>query len=410
MRVVVLGSGPNQSLGIARLKELGHIVIACDYAVNSVGKSIADCAALADVFSYSEIVAVAEQYAADAIVVFATDQPVMTAAQVSQALRLPYHLTVEQAGLFTDKLKMKALFKVNQLAITDYLAVDRNTSREAICQLLPGVIKPADSQGQRGISLVESYDDFLAKLPLAMAESRTDAALIERYYPNREVTVSGWVKANEVYILTMTDRVTFESTDKLGVCISHEHPSLLIDNYGAEIERLTHQISQLTEIENGPIYYQFLIGENGVVVNEIASRIGGAHEDVFIKYLTGFDVLEAQINLTTGCDVDVSMLEDYSFRHNKKPLSVQLFFANPGVIDRVELPQSHDWLLKFGLHFEVGDAIPETHNASARCGYAVIAGNSEVQLNRHIKDFYRELKVLNQAGVSLVIEGKRGYR
>ncbi len=208
----------------------------------------------------------------------------------------------------------------------------------------------------------------------------------------------------------MTDRVTFEDVAKLGICVSHEHPSSQAVQHGAEITALTRRITALTGIVNGPIYYQFLIGAQGVVVNEIAARIGGAHEDVAIKALTGFDILEAQINLTTGRPVDCSMLAGYDYLANQRPLSVQLFFAKPGKLAQVVAPRARDWLLKFGLHYRVGDVIPATENASARAGYAVIVGADEVQLGARIAIFYDELKLLDEGGASLLIEGKRGYR
>ncbi len=407
MRIMILGSGPNQLLAIERLRAAGHFVIACDYNEKSVGKAIADAAILADAFSEEQTLRAATAQSAEALMVVATDQPVLTAAVVSARLGLPYHLTVQQARLFTDKLAMKALFSSAGLAQTDYCAAPPADNCQA---LLPAVVKPADCQGQRGIALVDEAADLGAKIAAACAQSRSNRAVVERYYPNREVTVSGWVADGVCHILTLTDRVTFGDADKLGICISHEHPSVQVGQQGATIAALTRRITALTGIANGPIYYQFLVGKDGVLINEIASRIGGAHEDVFIEALTGFDILGAQIALTTGRPVDVSMLSGYNALQNEKPLSVQLFFAKAGKIARIERPRRHSWLLKFGLHYAIGDVIPEVESAAARCGYAVISASTERQLVACIAQFYEELKLLDEAGNCLIIEGKRGYR
>ncbi len=410
MRIMILGSGPNQLLAIRRMQTQGHFVIACDYNIDSVGKQIADARALADVFSEQQVRRAALEQAADALVVIATDQPVLTAASVSQQLGLAYHLTPTEARLFTDKLAMKALFRTANLAQTDYCEVECCADLKECTSLLPAVVKPADSQGQRGVALVDDIEQLAKTIQLARSESRTDRVLIERYYPNREVTISGWVVDGICHILTLTDRVTFDETDKLGICLSHEHPSIHVVRYGKEIADLTATITALTGIKNGPIYYQFLVGDDGVMVNEIASRIGGAHEDVFIKQLTGFDILDAQIALTTGQPIDFSVLQDYDFLTNHKPLTVQLFFARTGRIAHIIEPKKHSWLLKFGLHYDIGDIIPKVESAAARCGYAVIFATTEDQLVARIAQFYKELKILDDAGDSLVIEGKRGYR
>ncbi len=100
--------------------------------------------------------------------------------------------------------------------------------------------------------------------------------------------------------MTMTDRVTFSEDNKIGVCVSHEHPSVHIENYGDTAKRLTEKIVNAFEIENGPIYFQFLVGKEGMLVNEIACRIGGAYEDQFIPKITGFDILGEQLNIAQG--------------------------------------------------------------------------------------------------------------
>lgn len=54
-----------------------------------------------------------------------------------------------------------------------------------------------------------------------------------------------------------------------------------MDRY-AEIESISRRTAAAFGIANGPFYLQLLVGKDGIQVNELASRIGGAFEDVFI--------------------------------------------------------------------------------------------------------------------------------
>lgn len=411
MRIMVLGSGPNQLNGIKQLQLAGHWVLACDYNEQSVGKRIADQAAIADAFNATAIERVAKRYSIERIVVFATDQPVLTAAIVSERLALPYHLTVAQARMVTHKHIMKAKLKQCGLPVLDFITLDSDATAEQLAQLqFPAVIKPVDSQGQRGIFKVQSSAELLKKLTNTLTYSKVGLAIVEPFYRSNEVTVSGWVDHGTVYILTLTDRVSFDVDDKIGICTSHEHPSKLQRQYGTQIQYLSEQVCRCLALQNGPFYYQFLVGDKGVIINEIASRIGGAHEDVFIKRLTGFDIMAAQIALSTSRVVDTSPLIGYSAVHNRQPLSVQLYFARQGQISSIDKAPTIEGLIYWGTHYQVGDRIADTTSAAARCGYGIIVAADEDTLIARIDNFYQQLIYRDIAGQSMLIATRRTYR
>ena len=51
-----------------------------------------------------------------------------------------------------------------------------------------------------------------------------------------------------------------------------------------EIDTLSQKVADAFGLEEGPFYLQLLIGDEGIRVNELACRIGGAFEDVVIPY------------------------------------------------------------------------------------------------------------------------------
>ena len=156
--------------------------------------------------------------------------------------------------------------------------------------------------------------------------------LVEEYYENDEITVSGWVENDNTHVLTVTDRVTYDNYPSIGVCTAHDFPSKHFKSYAKEIIEITKNIVKSFKIHNGPIYFQMLIGKEGIKVNEIACRIGGAYEDEFIPHLTGIDILDMVIDYSLGENIDYTRLREYEVLNNNKKLSVQLLFAKPGTI------------------------------------------------------------------------------
>lgn len=419
MKVMMLGGGTNQLCAIKRIIERGDEVVVSDYLESSPGKALATYTALADTFSYEESLEQARKHKVDAILTVGTDQPVLTAAKVAERLDLPTGIDSETALAVTNKKHMKRIFKEHRIPTVRYEVFNEShMAGSGVSEVLknfsyPAVLKPVDSQGQRGIFKVYSPENALEKIPETMRHSKSKEALIEAYYENQEVTVSGWVDSGKTYILTMTDRVTFVEDEKIGVCVSHEHPSVHIDKYGETAKVLTENIVDAFGIKDGPIYFQFLVGADGMVVNEIACRIGGAYEDQFIPRITGFDILGAQLDLVQGRRVSVECLEDYDFRKNEKCVSVQLFFASPGRVKRVSAKEEIvklEGVDDYRCHYKPADEIPVTENASARAGFGLIFADSEEEICERINLFFNTLKIDSVKGENLVIKGCRGNR
>jgi len=414
MKIMMLGGGTNQLCAINRIIENGHEVVVSDYLEQSPGKSIATYTAKADTFSYEETLVAAKTHKVDAILTVGTDQPVLTAAKVAKTLNLPSGISPETAEAVTNKRVMKKIFDTNGIPSVAYQLLNAQSSlKEYENFTYPAVLKPVDSQGQRGIFKVCSPDEIVKHLPETLSFSKTKEALLESYYENQEVTVSGWVKEGVTTILTMTDRVTFSEDERIGVCVSHEHPSIHTPTYGQTALELTEKIVDAFKIFNGPIYFQFLIGDQGMLVNEIACRIGGAYEDQFIPKITGFDILDAQLNLAAGQPVSTENIYDYDFLTNSQCVSVQLYFANPGPVKHVS--SKNEMLLVEGVddfrcHYKPGDEIPVIANASARVGFGLIYGEDESAVRNSIDSFFDTLNIRSKLGENLVIRGCRGNR
>lgn len=412
-KVMVLGAGSCQLNLIRRLKNMGHQVIATGYNKEAPGKKIADISVLADTFSYEETLKAAMDYKIDAIITTGTDQPVLTATKVAHQLNLPRFLSNTVAYNVTNKKAMKGKFSQNNIPTVPYEIVNAESDMSKIDINGAIVMKPLDSQGQRGIFRLASKHHIKKYINETLKFSRSDEVLIEKYYENQEITISGWVSKGKVYIFTISDRVTFENDFNIGVCKSHEYPSIHLEAYENEIIHLTEKICRVFKITEGPIYFQMLIGKAGILVNEIACRLGGAYEDTTIPLITGIDLLELLINGSIDKNYSYKALENFSYSKNNLCVSTQLFFCESGRIESmtpVEEMLEKDFIVDIGYNYKKGDFINERVNASQRAGYMIIQGKTEEEINKNIVKAFSQLKIENSKGENLVIKGKRGNR
>jgi len=407
MKLLLLGGGRAQLSAIKKTKELGHQVIVSDYLKDAPGRALADHAELVSTFDIKDNVRVGRKYDIDGVMTIGTDQPVYTAAAVADELNLNTLIDEKTAKAVTNKKVMKNIFKKNKIPTAKFKIIDKNFKQKNLKEInFPAVIKPLDSQGQRGVFKINSTEEVSRYFKDVLKFSREDEILIEEYYESNEITISGWVEQGKTNILTITDRITYEQVRHIGICTAHIFPSRYLNDYFHEIENISKEIVRFFNIKNGPIYFQFLVGEEGIKVNEIACRIGGAYEADFIPLITGVDILEMAIKAAIGQTIDFKQLNNYNILKNDNWLSVQLFFANQGIIQSIgnidEIKKMDD-LIKIELNYRVGDTISKIQNATARAGYFIVKGASRQQLKENIKEVYDNLLIKNGKGENLVL-------
>ncbi|MBF7096231.1 ATP-grasp domain-containing protein [Alkalibacter sp. M17DMB] len=403
MRLQILGGGNNQLNGIIQAKKKGHEVILVDYFDDPPGKKYADHHEKTSTFDIEGNLRVARKYKVQGIMTLGTDQPVYTVAQVAKELDLPSFLDVDTAYSVTNKEKMKEILVKNNIPTIPYRIVKEGFSKEDLEGLkFPAVMKPLDSQGQRGVFKVDGFEDLVYNFKESLSYSREDRIIVEEFYESDEITVSAWVRNGKLRILSVTDRLTFQEGKHIGICYAHRYPSIYLKEKGPEMALLAEKIVDAFKINNGPLYIQFLTGNRGVIVNELACRIGGAYEDIFIPRVTGFDILGNVIDGSLGiknCDVETKAEKDLN-------ISVQLFFARPGKICEmtpVEIMMELPGMVTMGYNLSEGQVIENIENATARAGFMVLEGKDETQVRERVKMAFNKLKILDPDGNDLVI-------
>jgi len=422
MKLLILGGGHCQLNAILKAKNQGHSLIISDYYEDAPGKTLSDFKELTSTFDVDGNIEIGKKHSIDGILTLGTDQPIYTAAKVQEVLKLPFFIDSKTAKAVTNKKIMKTIFKNKCIPTTKFAFLKRNFLDKDVDNLkFPVVIKPLDSQGQRGVYKLNSIEEIRNYIDKTLNFSREDEILVEEYYENDEITVSGWVEENKVHVLTVTDRVTYNNYPQIGICTAHNFPSKhLLSNYN-EIMDITCQLVKSFNIHNGPIYFQMLVGKEGIKVNEIACRIGGAYEDIFIPLLTDVDILDMLIKSSLGMALDFTNIKNYNLLDNNKKLSVQLLFAKPGKIKAIELlgketfgdsPEINSLFTltnplsgvkKIQLNIKKNDEIGEIINATQRIGYMIVEGNSNEYLKKNLDLAFDNFKITDSLGNNLLI-------
>lgn len=399
--ILVLGGGSSQLALLRGLARRGMRTLLCDVNPGAPGRSFASDFAPVSTFDIPAVLEAARQYGAAGITTMGTDQPVYTAAVVADALGLPTFLDPPTARLVTHKGAMKDRLSAAGIPTRPYRLINSETTVRDLAELVPPlVVKPLDSQGQRGVLRVGGAAEALDRGPEVLSFSRETEYLVEEYYPSTEVTVSGWCRRGRAAVFSITDRVTVEEGAHIGVCLSHRFPSRHLPAYERELLSLTQGIVDACGLREGPLYFQMLIGERGIVVNEIACRLGGAYEDEVIPLITGADTVDLLIEGALGRhprEIPIS----YHQMARIPAVSVPLLFCLPGEIGQFRgvdgVARLHGVETVKVLQPE-GTRIGPLKNSTQRALYLVVRGEDPETLNRTLEEVNRRLSVSDTRG------------
>jgi biotin carboxylase len=296
-RLLVLGAGPAQ-LGLLRAaRDRGLFVIAADRDPGALGFEFADRRAVVSAEDERALVQLARAEGIDGVVAPGIDWPVAIAARIAAHLGLPHPLAPETAALSVSKQRQRERFADAGVPQPRWRAAVQASADLPV----PAVVKPADRQGQKGLTLVYGRAELAQAVELAVSESRAGFALVEELVEGPEVTVNAFSSGGRFHALTVNDRLTADPP-AFGVALAHAWPSAHPVEEAVAAARKAAEALGITE---GPTYTQVRLAGAGVRVLELAARVGGGHDAELCRAALGIDLNVLTIAAALGEPVAV---------------------------------------------------------------------------------------------------------
>jgi len=403
-RLLVLGAGRHQAPLIRRAEQRGVRVVASDYFPDAPGKAFASFPEDVDALDAAANTALARRHRVDGVITTGTDMAVVTMADVAEACGLPCHLTPDTARVATVKPLMSAALTRHGGRRPASVGVGPGDDPEEIAPLLrfPVVVKPADSQGQRGMARVEDAGRLAAAVAEAAAESRTSRAIVEEFVTGPEVTASAWVSRGIPHILMVTDRVTYNPPPHIGIALRHVYPSAAAAGRLPEVAAQVNAAAAAYEMTEGPLYVQMIVGADAVWTVEAGARVGGGHENRLIPHATGIDVTDRLIDLAlTGRSEPVR--HDYDDADPGAHALVNFLVARPGTAARLTgFDDPPPGFVEGGFYVEEGYTQGEIVNSLGRVGWFLAEGHDPADLSARADAIYCHLRFEDASGRNLL--------
>ena len=398
---MIIGAGAGQVPLINLCKQEGlHTYVVSPFGPYP-GIELADTHINEDIYHVDALVEKGRELGIDYVISDQSDFAVPLVAYIADKLGVPGNKP-EVAQTYSYKSKFRAFCEKNNIPSPKAVEIHNADSLPEGLRF-PVVVKPADSQGSRGISKVESYTDLKQAVLDAMAYSKKGSVVIEEFFKGREVVCEGFAIDGVYYPVAFGDRNYFNLEGKF-------IPSQTIfpSSISTEIEkRIIANERLITSILNpgfGTVHSEYLVNEETgeFVVVESALRGGGVYiASDLIPLSVGVNLTEILFLAMTG--QKEKAIEKLGNRIERASAYI-CFYLNEGCITSIkgiDKIKSMPYVKKADVeNLHIGDDVPFIEHKGMRKGPFIVEANSLSDLTRYIHDI--------QSAFTVNINGEAG--
>ena len=218
----------------------------------------------------------------------------------------------------------------------------------------PVIVKPADSDGSRGFSICNNYEELEKGVQHALEFS--DDYLVEEYMKCDACIIHYTAVDGEIIFSGISDKYSKPLDGGSMVMALQILPSRDEKRYFETVNEKAIKMFKGLGIKNGPIWIEAFNDGKRFVFNEMALRLGGSMTNYPVQYFTGIDQLELIVDAALG--------EKYNYvkeeRKDKKQYAILPIHVKSGVLTKIvgqEEVKDFDFVQALVMVHQEGDEI-----------------------------------------------------
>ncbi len=335
-KVLILGVASVQADAIKKLNELGYETHAIAMKNDGPGAKESTYFSEINILDKEKVIDYINENKIDVVYSVGSDLAIPVASEISEELNMPLFVSSETAKICNKKDRMRDFLGDNFDGNVKYQIL--SNSDEAIKLEFPFIMKPTDSQGQRGVNLINNEEEFFNLFESTQSYSRDKLVIIEQYIDGPEVSVNGYMVNGKIEYLEVSDRETWEKYT--GLIRKHVVPSNKISSEEKnKVVKIIEEACLKLDINNGPVYVQMKIEKNNPYIIEITPRLDGCHMWKLLSYATEYDILEATLShLIDGVEPQLTLetnVKEYELEFACQEPNTEATYSGYGDLEKI---------------------------------------------------------------------------
>lgn len=390
-KILLLGGSAQQVVAIKTAKNHGFYTVLCDFLPDNPGQYEADKFYLVSTTDKEAVLEVATKENIDGILAYASDPAAPTAAYVAEKLGLPTN-PYESVETLCNKDKFREFLKENGFnapVSKGYSDNDVDTSLFS----LPVIVKPVDSSGSKGATVLRDWCDLQKACDFAFSYSRSHRIIIEEYIEKKHKYLIGgdiFVYDGKVILWGLLNCHRDSNVNPL-VPVGKSYPLLLDEQDKVEVQKTLQRMINRLGISFGSVNVELVVDKCGKVWPiDVGPRAGGNMIPDLLGLIFGVDVVEMAILTAMGESIENKVQKGIPYY-----ATYNLHTHENGIFKRIEFSnQIENKIINKYLYKHPGDKVEYFDNAAKVLGIIFLKFDSFDQMIQMIDEIQRLYKVV----------------
>lgn len=357
MKVLILGASHPQVDAVRYLLNKGHEVHCCSYSEHDVAELECSYYANINILDVERLSRYIENNGIEVVYSIGSDIAIPSVMKLSEIHNLPHFLSSRTAMICQNKAKMRRALGGDFEGNVPFV-VGNNVEELKRFNDFPAMVKPTDSQGQRGCKEIYDVTEIDDAFDKAIVHSASKSVIIEHLIGGDEISVNALFKNGSLICSVLSDRVSFDEYPG-GIIKKHLVPSKYANTeVEGRVLSLVSRAAKKLELNNGPAYFQIKIQDGEPYIIEIAPRLDGCHMWSLIKRFTGIDLLALTLDMLVENE---DMNSNYELEFFTLPPNTTFSKSNFET-ERVNCPR---W------YYTEGTSVKKMNGYMEKCGYHI---------------------------------------
>ncbi|WP_276373592.1 ATP-grasp domain-containing protein [Chryseolinea sp. H1M3-3] len=394
-KILVIGAGWEQYSLIKKIKDKGLELIITHPSFNPEGAALADVSYVKNSRDIASHIKIAEAHNIDAVVTDNCDFSFFTASVVAARLKLPF-AEIQSAIFSNDKFAQREQCRKLGIKQPDFFRVRTLQELADAAKVLgfPVVLKPVDSRGTFGVSIIHDTMALENAFYDAINNSSGWNLICEKFIKGTLVTVDGFCFKNGHQSLAVASR-KYEPGLK-PVTKEIIYPAEFPDSLNRKLFKNHNAVAAALNYRYGHTHGEYIVSDNEeIYLVECTNRGGGVYtSSVIVPYLTEIDLNEILLNQSLGQDMFEVENKGLTFLKNSAMLTFLDFEVGKVIRNiNVEEVKALPFVLRYRTIYNVNDMVESIENCASRHSMLVIKGSTKEAVVNNLKVFKEKLKI-----------------
>ncbi|MCR5600619.1 MAG: ATP-grasp domain-containing protein [Ruminococcus sp.] len=309
-KILLLGGSAQQVVAIETAKRLGYYTVVCDYLSDNPGQFVADRFYLVSTTDKDAVLRVAEEENVNGVIAYASDPAAPTAAYVAEKLGLPTN-PYKSVDILCNKDKFRTFLSDNGFDCP--FAKGYSSAESAIQDKdsfdYPIIMKPVDSSGSKGVTILQSSNGFENAVEFAFSFSHSKRIIIEKFIVQKhKYNIGGdiFIDNGKVIIWGLMNCFREHSPNPL-VPGGEIFPVLLSDSDLEKAKAVLQNLVTKLNIQSGSMNVELMIdNDDKVYLIDIGPRAGGNMIPIQLSAIFGVDIVEMSVLAAMGEKLNIN--------------------------------------------------------------------------------------------------------